>query len=287
MKKVLSTSLVVALLASAVPAALANEKGNGNGNGKAKTEVTTTVETTTTTDEEQDLETEATTKNKTEVQNFVELKKDLIELRQELKKSTEVSAEQKATYEALVAELEKNQDKKQALEVQMELLERYYDKTDRTSFKKLGVLLEENGTTEITAFVDGKQVKPDVAPFIKGGRALVPVRAISAALKADVKWDAATRTAVITRGEQSITLYLDKQEALVNGTTVKLEIAPVVKNGRVFLPLRFVSEQLNAQVEWQEEGKIVIIDDEQKEEEAATETEEDNDSSADSATDSE
>lgn len=85
-------------------------------------------------------------------------------------------------------------------------------------------------------------------PFIHGGRTLVPVRAISASLKADVKWDAETRSALITKGDTSITLYLDKKEALVNGETVELDTVPVLKNGRVFLPLRFVSEQLKANV---------------------------------------
>lgn len=74
-------------------------------------------------------------------------------------------------------------------------------------------------------------------------------------------WDAKTSSALITRGGVSITLYLNKKEATVNGKTVALEITPVLKNGRLFLPLRFVSEQLKAEVNWQEEGKIVLIDD--------------------------
>nr|WP_228730287.1 copper amine oxidase N-terminal domain-containing protein [Brevibacillus composti] len=89
-----------------------------------------------------------------------------------------------------------------------------------------------------------------------------------------MKWDAETRSALITKGDTSITLYLDKKEALVNGETVELDIVPVLKNGRVFLPLRFVSEQLKANVKWQQEGKIVIID-ELGEESTAAETEKD------------
>nr|WP_242072776.1 copper amine oxidase N-terminal domain-containing protein [Brevibacillus laterosporus] len=90
---------------------------------------------------------------------------------------------------------------------------------------------------------------------------MVPIRVISAALKADVKWDDKTRSVLITRGSQSITLYLDKKEATVNGKDITLETAPVLKNGRLFLPLRFVSEQLKTSVDWKEEGKIVLIDD--------------------------
>jgi hypothetical protein len=230
MKKFLSTSLVAAMLVTGGTAALA--KGNVDKHSHVQS-----------------------------VQETVALKKELIELRQELKQSAEMAADLQAKYEKLVAELEKLNDKSQALEVQLELLERTYKKGDHSPFVKVGKLLEATGSKDIHAFVDGKLVKSDVAPFIQNGRALVPVRAISAALKADVKWDPETRTVDITRGELTITLYLGKKEAKVKGKKVMLDTVPVLKKGRVFLPLRFVSEQLNANVTWQPEGKIVIIDD--------------------------
>lgn len=263
MKKMVSTSLAALLLATSVSAALAadlDNKGKENGKPEAKVEAkgksTVTSDQTTEQTEEHTTETTKAPKN-----NDVQLKKELIELRQQLKHASEITADQKAKYEELVAELEKISDKQQALEVQFELLSRTYQKGDRKPFKKLGQLLAETGSTDVTAVVDGKLVEADVKPFIQGGRALVPVRAISAALKADVTWDANARTVLITRADRSITLYLDKKEATVDGKTVALDIAPVLKNGRVFLPLRFVSEQLEADVEWQEEGKVVIIDD--------------------------
>lgn len=230
--------------------------GDGNGKGNAKVEVEVTEKT---------AKEEKTTKNhpssSKSVLDNVKTKKELIELRQELKHSTEITSEQKAKYEALVSELEKQADIPQSLEVQLELVERYYNKTDRSSVVKLGKLLKSSGNTEITTLLDGKVLVMEEKPFVQGGRALVPIRAISSALKAEVTWDAKTSSALITRGDVSITLYLNKKEATVNGKTVALEITPVLKNGRLFLPLRFVSEQLKAEVNWQEEGKIVLIDD--------------------------
>ncbi|TQR30176.1 copper amine oxidase N-terminal domain-containing protein [Brevibacillus brevis] len=280
MKKAISTSLVAILLATSVPAALAanlESKGNGKGKPEVKAEAkdkskeTSVKESDTDTDSDDENSTEASTE--TNIKD-VKLKKQLIELRQELKHTAEITEDQKAKYEQLVADLEKTTDKHGALDVQLELLQRTYQKGDHTPFKKLGELLEDTGSTEVKAFVDGKQVKADVSPFVKGGRALVPVRAISSALKAEVNWKPETRSVEITRGEKSIMLYLDKKEATVDGKTISLDTAPVLKNGRVFLPLRFISEQLNAEVKWQEEGKIVIIDDLQ----APKESEQDTDS---------
>ena len=43
------------------------------------------------------------------------------------------------------------------------------------------------------------------------------------------------------------------------GTAVKLDAAAFVENGRTYLPLRFVSETLGAQVVWNEAEKTVTI----------------------------
>ncbi|WP_052947850.1 copper amine oxidase N-terminal domain-containing protein [Aneurinibacillus tyrosinisolvens] len=130
-----------------------------------------------------------------------------------------------------------------------------------SSTKKLGELYKKAGEKGIKVFTNGEEVNSEEAPFSHGGRAMVPLRAISASLKADVQWDAGTKSITITKGEQTIVLHLDKSEANVNGQTVTLDSSPIVKNGRSFLPLRFISEQLKAKVDWEQEGEIVVISD--------------------------
>ncbi|WP_134687402.1 copper amine oxidase N-terminal domain-containing protein [Brevibacillus migulae] len=276
MKKFLPMSLAVALAFSVIPAAYAqtlsvdagvkasnSDENAGTKKNKKETKTQSDVSPT-------EATTEASTK--ASVKEAVKSKKQLIELRQQLKQSSEITADIKATYEELISSLEETNELAQAIEVQKELLEKTYKAGDLEPFKKLGKLYSKANAAGINTFVNGKEPEFDVEPFIHGGRTLVPVRAISSSLKADVKWDAPTRSVVITKGDISITLYLDKQEALVNGQTVTLDIVPVIKNGRVFLPLRFVSEQLKADVDWQQEGKIVIITDETDEIDTKEET---------------
>lgn len=50
-----------------------------------------------------------------------------------------------------------------------------------------------------TAWVDGVQITLDVPPKSIDGRTMVPLRFISTAMGADVQWDAATETAIITQ----------------------------------------------------------------------------------------
>ncbi|WP_373229777.1 copper amine oxidase N-terminal domain-containing protein [Cohnella sp.] len=48
-----------------------------------------------------------------------------------------------------------------------------------------------------TAFVDGKKLTLEVAAAIEGGSTVIPVRFVSEALKASVKWEAETKSVVI------------------------------------------------------------------------------------------
>ncbi|HZG79329.1 MAG TPA: copper amine oxidase N-terminal domain-containing protein [Brevibacillus sp.] len=200
---------------------------------------------------------------KAAIQQAVQAKKELIDLRIQLKKNAVVTDELKAKYEDLTSRLEQLSELQQALEVQKELLDRFYKPGDKQSFEKLGDLYEKTGATGLKAFVNGKEVVMDVTPFRDKGRALVPVRAVSASLNAEVEWKPETRVVEVVRGDNKIVLYLDSGEAEVNGQKVALETKPVLKNGRVFLPLRFIGEALNTKVDYQEKGEIIIIEDEE------------------------
>lgn len=59
-----------------------------------------------------------------------------------------------------------------------------------------------------------------------------------------------------------IVLTIDSLEAKVFGKTVTNDVAPIIVNDRTMLPIRFVAENLGANVEWiAEERKIVITRD--------------------------
>ncbi|HPR93782.1 MAG TPA: copper amine oxidase N-terminal domain-containing protein, partial [Syntrophomonadaceae bacterium] len=51
----------------------------------------------------------------------------------------------------------------------------------------------------VKLFVNGQEIRPDVAPQIINGRTMVPVRWIAEALGAEVKWDDKSRTVSINR----------------------------------------------------------------------------------------
>jgi uncharacterized repeat protein (TIGR02543 family) len=123
-----------------------------------------------------------------------------------------------------------------------------------------GIILSDNiskllftiGSRDYTR--NGSTLTNEAAPYISAdGRTMVPLRAISESLGADVAWNDATRTMQISRnGSLLIRLTLGQQ---LPGGMGALE----VQNDRSFVPVRYVAETLEANVVWNETAKSVSI----------------------------
>lgn len=104
--------------------------------------------------------------------------------------------------------------------------------------------------------LNGDPLTGDVPAMIRDGRTLVPIRLVGEALQAQVLWVQQTGQVILTKGEDVIVLTLDSATAIVNGVSTPLPdgvpAQVVTYNGadRTMIPLRFVSEELGAQVEW-------------------------------------
>lgn len=140
-----------------------------------------------------------------------------------------------------------------------------------------------------TAVVNGETVELDVAPYIDpgSGRTLVPIRFISESLGYIVLWNAESKNVYIHNkielGTRRSTTK-DSVEYLWSWAIYKfvsLEIAsdvaqtcnhyaigeynymeeetldqpPVIKDGRTMIPIRFVAEQMDLNVDWDNKTK--------------------------------
>lgn len=109
----------------------------------------------------------------------------------------------------------------------------------------------------------GREVKWDAPPVIKEGRTLVPVRALSEGLGADVNWDANTKTVTIAKDDTVIVLKLDSSVITVNGKEMTLDVPAQLVSNRTFVPIRFITEALNQKVIYNEESNEVDIEGEE------------------------
>jgi len=111
----------------------------------------------------------------------------------------------------------------------------------------------------ITVTLNGERLNFDVSPELESGRVLVPLRAIFEALDANVEWDGTTGTVTVIRGSDTVKLTVGEKTAYKSGAPVELDVPAKVVNGRTLGPVRFVSETLGAEVDWDAQGRVVRI----------------------------
>lgn len=115
------------------------------------------------------------------------------------------------------------------------------------------------GEQNIEVLLNGEAISFDQAPIIENDRVLVPARAIFEALGARVEWDGETRTAAAEKDGRQILLTVGNREITVDGNKTPLEAPPKILNDRMLVPLRAVSESIEADVIWNQESRTVLI----------------------------
>ena len=112
---------------------------------------------------------------------------------------------------------------------------------------------------EISVFCNGTKLEFDQTPIMEGDRVLVPMRVIFETLGADVEWSGEILTATAVRGETTISLQIDSNIMYKNGEAIELDVPARLLNDRTLVPIRAVSEAMEAKVEWNQEDKAVVI----------------------------
>lgn len=114
-------------------------------------------------------------------------------------------------------------------------------------------------SSQVKIAIDDQAIALDTTPVFRSNLILVPARQIVEAMGGDVSWNRIERAVTITKGETTIVLVVNEKTAQVNGQDVVLTQPPVLINGKVMVPLRFVIEGLNARVEWDAKNRSVNI----------------------------
>lgn len=100
--------------------------------------------------------------------------------------------------------------------------------------------------------VNGNYVKSDNQAYLKDGVTMVSLRDIGDIFGAQVDWNGKTSTATVSTDTKTVAVTKDKKTATVNGKSQKLDATAAIVKDRIFVPLRFLSENLGATVNWNE-----------------------------------
>ncbi|MBU5450664.1 family 10 glycosylhydrolase [Acetivibrio sp. MSJd-27] len=111
----------------------------------------------------------------------------------------------------------------------------------------------------IQIYINNMKQRYDVMPVKQNDRVLVPVRGIFEALGAEIEWDDARQKVTAVKRNQTIILTIGSSVMTVNGKEIFLDVPAILKNDRTLVPVRAVSEALQARVEWDGENNAVHI----------------------------
>lgn len=111
----------------------------------------------------------------------------------------------------------------------------------------------------VSVTVNGKGVALPIAPLMVSSRTFVPLRGVLEHMDVEVRWDAGQRKVFLSKEGIEVVLQPGSEEAMVNGSAIRLEEPSIIVNDRVFVPLRFVSEAMGASVAWDDRAYEVTI----------------------------
>ena len=123
------------------------------------------------------------------------------------------------------------------------------------SYADSNVKIEVNGEkTETDAFINSDN------------RTMVPIYFVGSALGAEVEYCAdGENTATVKMQSDTVIIKIGTNKCVLNGEEKSFDTRSVIKNDRTFVPVRFISEMLGAEVSFDEESGTVIIKSAKKE----------------------
>jgi len=111
-------------------------------------------------------------------------------------------------------------------------------------------------------FINGETpgIKMDATPFIQDGRTFVPIRYLGNALGVTDKyifWNS-PKVTFKEPGMPVVELSVGSKIIKSGGVSRNMDVAPILKAGRTYLPARYVAEALGYEVAWDAENKVVV-----------------------------
>lgn len=109
--------------------------------------------------------------------------------------------------------------------------------------------------------IDGDLRDYEIGALIKDSRTMVPIRFLAedSALKGQVAWDEVKREAKVIIKNHEFVFLPGSKYVYVDGKKQFNDVAPYIYNNRMFIPLRFLAENLGAKVGWNSNSQEVLI----------------------------
>ena len=108
-----------------------------------------------------------------------------------------------------------------------------------------------------------KETTLDVAPYIRNGNTMIPLRGLLEEMGATIEWNGDNQSITVKKGLTTIEMQIRRKQVYVTNAkgTVRYSFrtTPIIKDSRTFIPLRFISENLGYNVAWDGETRTITI----------------------------
>lgn len=108
--------------------------------------------------------------------------------------------------------------------------------------------------------INGATAQLEAAPYVtEAGRSFVPLRVLGEAVGAKFEWDNTAKRVTYILDGHTLAMRVGSPYIVADGVTTQIDAPPQLLNGRVFVPIRVVSENLGLTVNWIAAEKCAVI----------------------------
>lgn len=113
--------------------------------------------------------------------------------------------------------------------------------------------------SKVKVILNGSELDFDPNAIIQNGNTMVPFRQLFEAYGAKVTWNQKTKTITAVKEGTTIRLTLDRFDAYVNNKKIRLTQTPYMAKSTSLVNLRFISEAMDAKVNFDKINLTVNI----------------------------
>jgi hypothetical protein len=156
-------------------------------------------------------------------------------------------------------------DMKRLINERYMVIKTLYSEEELAQFENAAALIEQMYKDAYvlgmgSVVVKDNIIKFDAPPYIKGGRTIIPVRAITEELGAIVSYDPITQTVTVSKDGIDIVFTINSTKVFVDGVEQELDVSAEITNGRTYVPLRFIAETFGLTVTFDPDTEIIDIE---------------------------
>lgn len=109
---------------------------------------------------------------------------------------------------------------------------------------------------------DGHAKDMDAVTFMQNNRTYLPVRYLAYSIgvtDSGIDWDGVGQTLTLTNGNTTVNMQVGRRDIIIDNALKTMDVAPLIKNGRTYLPARFVAEAFGYEVGWDGASQSLLI----------------------------